>query len=533
MKFAVLSDTHYISLKMLPETGDDAHRLLHYVNKSALAALAGRTDVDTVLITGDLTDDGDECSHAEFAELLRGLQAAGKRVYVLTATHDFHFSRAYTTRHGWPVRYRSSPWERPWFDPTDCDYKALVREEFSHLPAEDCVPPLVKICTPDDLWDIYHDFGPAQAFSVCASAWSYCVKLEEKLWCLMLNNNMRDVDANYDFSASYSPACYRWIDGIMKQARAEGAFVFACTHHPLVPPTPAYKIGGTTRNMRNSYSCHALADLGIPLVFSGHTHFADVAFGSSDKGRVLCDVTTPALSFLPPAYRTAEIFPVERRVKLTVEPVDRPADFPISAPDLKTHLRETFIEEYRRKVDALPHGLGKVTMGLKIKHLAPLCPGCLRREELAQIGETKMFDLVMELAVNMQCGDGRFTPDTPEYRFMTALSAAADSVVNTQPFIDINKKLLGYSISEIVEPLLFNNYVPDNNADFVFDRLPAPNFKTPAPRSALGDVLMAVLSAFALLAVPLAPLAAASALPAMTLIKKRRLKKNPPKPERY
>ena len=533
MRFAVLSDTHYISKKMLLGDGCDAKLLRHTVNRAVFKALAEQTEIDTVLITGDLTDDGDEYSHAEFAELLRQVQAAGKKVYVLTATHDFHFSRAYTMKNGWKVRYRAHPWNRPWFNKDRCDYKRLVTDEFADLPAEECVPPLVRVPTPDDLWELYREFGRDRAFSVCDSAYSYCVKLEEKLWCLMLNNNFRDVDASEDMSVGYSQDCYRWIEGLVKQAEQEGALLFACTHHPLVPPVPAYKIGGGTRNMRNASSAHLLADIGIPLVFSGHTHFSDIAFASSDAGNVLCDVTTPALAFLPPAYRIAEIFPAERRLKVKSVAVEKTPEMHVEEPTLKEHYIREFTEEYRQKASRLPHGLGKAALGMQVKHVYPLCPKTLSKAQYEEIKNKYMFDLVMDLVVNMQCGDGQYTPDTAEYRFLMGLAAAADSLIETQPFVDVHKTLLGYSIREIMEPMLFNNYVPDADADFPFDRLPEQNTVPPVFKSNLGDAVMGLLSAFALLLTPVSPLVAAAALPAMTLMKKAKLKKHPPEPERY
>lgn len=533
MKFAVLSDTHYISREMLTGEGDEDALLRHKVNLAALEALGAQREIDTVLITGDLTDDGDELSHSEFAALLKKLQNTGKRVYVLTATHDFHFCRAYAMKRGWPVKYRMKPWERPWFNKDACDYKRLVTEEFADLPPEDCVPPLVRVPTAEELWETYREFGRDQAFSVCESAFSYAVKLEEKLWCLMLNNNFRDVDASENMSPGYSPACYQWIESVVEQARAEGAFVFACTHHPLVPPSPAYKIGGTTRNMRCNLCCHTLADLGIPLVFSGHTHFADVAFGSSDNGSVLCNVTTPALSFLPPAYRIAEIFPAENRVRLTAVPVEKTPEMGITEPTLKEYYVNAFINEYRKKVSALPAGLGNVILNMQVRHLYPLCPGCLSAAQYKEIKNVRIFDIIMQCVVNLQCGDGAFTPDTAVYRFMMGLSAALDSMADAQPFVDVNKLLQGYRVKDVMEPLLFNNYVPDNDAFFRFDRLPEPGTQTPAFKSHAGDVLMAVLTAAAALLVTAAPAAAAAVLPALSLLKRYKLKKNPPAPERY
>ncbi len=534
MKFAVLSDTHYISEEML--YGEQPKAVLRKaVNLTVLRQLKERDDIDTVLITGDLTDAGDEASHREFSALLADLKASGKKVYVLTATHDFHFSRAWVMKYGWPVKYKAAPWNRPWFDPDECDYTALVKEESLGLFEAGQRPPLMRVCNADELWEIYRDFGRDQAFSVCESAWSYAVKLDEKTWCLMLNNNFRDVDANFDFSPTYSPACFAWIEEIVKKAKAEGVFVFACTHHPLVPPVPAYKLGGTTRNMRNSTVAHTLADLGIPLVFSGHTHFANIVFGSSDAGKLICNVTTPAISFLPPVYRIAELDGPAGTLKLTNAEITAADGCPVAEKTLKEHYINEFIAEQRASMERLPAGLGKVVLGMKVKHFYPLvaAAGRLTRAEYESIKEKKIFDIIMDCAINMQCGDGQYTPDTPVYKFMMGLCAVADSVIAAQPFFGLEKRLQGYTTAQIVEPMLFKNGVPDNNACFRFDRVPSPTAVTPVFTSRAGDVLMALLSVFALLISPASPALTALAIPALTLLKKNKLKKQPPRPERY
>lgn len=537
MRFAVLSDTHYISKSTLYGGGERSPRdvLRHEINRKVFDDLKKRADLDTILITGDLTDAGDLDSHREFAAILQDVQDSGKRVFVLTATHDFHFSRAWVSVYEQPVQYRARPWEKPWFDPEGADYRALVKEEFADLSAEECAPQIKRAATPDDLWEIYRAFGRDQAFSCCDSAYSYAVKLEDKLWCLMLNNNFRDVDANYDASPTYSPACFRWIESIVKQAKAEGAFVFACTHHPLVPPVPAYKLGGGPRNMRSPCVCHTLADIGLSLVFSGHTHFADVSFGSSDSGNVLCNVTTPSVCFLPPAWRLAELEPETHRLRLQTVPCEKSDAMQVNEDTLRAHFIREFIDDQERKFGATPHGLGKLILGVRVKHLYPLCKAAsgLTKQEYAQIADHRIFDIIMDLTINMQAGDGQYTPDTPICKFMMGLAAVADSVIAAQPFLPVEKKLQGYTISQIIEPMLYNNGVPDNDADFIFDRLPDARYPASDRRSHAGDALMTLLSVAALLVSPLTPIAASLAVPVMTLLKKKKIRRSPYRPERY
>ncbi len=178
--------------------------------------------------------------------------------------------------------------------------------------------------------------------------------------------------------------------------------------------------------------------------------------------------------------------------------------------------------------------LGSVVKGIRVRHLYPLCRCAhLTAKEYESVKDLRVFDLIMQCVVNMQCGDGQYTPDTPVYRFMMGFAAAADSVIDTQPFFDVKKKLKGYSIREIVEPMLFNNGVPDNEAQFDFTVLPAERVPTARFTSHAGEILMAALSALALAVSPLSPAVTAAAIPALTILKKRKNRKHPVSPERY
>ena len=71
MKFAVLSDTHYISRRMIADPDNKELNMQPAVTEQAVLQAAAESDV--LLITGDLTDHGDRYSHEDFAEFLRAL----------------------------------------------------------------------------------------------------------------------------------------------------------------------------------------------------------------------------------------------------------------------------------------------------------------------------------------------------------------------------------------------------------------------------------------------------------------------------
>ena len=140
----------------------------------------------------------------------------------------------------------------------------------------------------------------------------------------------------------------------------------------------------------------------------------------------------------------------------------------------------------------------------------------------------------MDLVHNMLGGDGSYTPDTPIYKTLMAFSAILDSIIDAQPFKNIKKDLLkGYSVSEFMQPMLFNNYIPDNNASFDFSVEPQPRIQLPTYSSHAGEILMTALCLLALPFAKIAPVAAIAAVPAMTIKNKLKNKKHPVHPERY
>ena len=131
----------------------------------------------------------------------------------------------------------------------------------------------------------------------------------------------------------------------------------------------------------------------------------------------------------------------------------------------------------------------------------------------------------------MLTGDGKFTPDTPEYRLLMSVAVFADSIIDAQPFTDIRNKILkGYKAAEIVGELMFKNGISDNKADFDFTVMPEKTTDVPEMTSHAGDIFTALVYIAAVPLSFLAPAAVAAGIPVKYLLKKAELKKNPPKP---
>lgn len=98
LKIQFITDTHYYSRKGGTEgkAYDKAESKSQKVIKDSDLVIKAGFDMlcedkstDIVVIAGDTTRDGEIESHKEFIEMLRDLKKRGKRVYVITATHDF------------------------------------------------------------------------------------------------------------------------------------------------------------------------------------------------------------------------------------------------------------------------------------------------------------------------------------------------------------------------------------------------------------------------------------------------------------
>ena len=97
VSFYLVTDTHYFepSLGASGKAFDNHMRKEQYfmressaIVKATFEKIAADKTVDTVLIPGDLSKNGEIESHREFIALLDELRESGKNVYVVTADHE-------------------------------------------------------------------------------------------------------------------------------------------------------------------------------------------------------------------------------------------------------------------------------------------------------------------------------------------------------------------------------------------------------------------------------------------------------------
>lgn len=267
-KLTFIADTHHYSKtlgtkgrqyelrsgsdqKCLAETGEIIDSAFDYISKS---------DTDAVLIAGDVTNDGEKASHLEFREKLKAL-AKSKKVYVITATHDWCCDEN-------PRRY---------------DGDKVFHD--------------VEVMKSSELRDFYFDFGPKNALSEYIThigTCSYVVQISENVRILALND-----DKNQNGHAGFTEEHFCWIEEQIKKAQQDGCLIIGMEHHLLMPHVTPLITGGSTCVENREYVASRLADAGLKYMFVGHSHIQSTSSFKTRKGNVITEVNVGSLVGYP------------------------------------------------------------------------------------------------------------------------------------------------------------------------------------------------------------------------------------------
>lgn len=135
---------------------------------------------------------------------------------------------------------------------------------------------------------MYREFGPDQADSVHRQSMSYSVKLQDGYRLLAIND-----DKNLSGKSGVSDDCFEWIRSEVEKARANGEFVLAMTHHPLIAPSPIYGLIGKN-DMFGDFDVRReqFADLGMQFMLTGHTHIHSIDKITSKRGNTFYTIAT-------------------------------------------------------------------------------------------------------------------------------------------------------------------------------------------------------------------------------------------------
>lgn len=318
-KLTFIADTHHYSKtlgtkgrqyelrsgsdqKCLAETGEIIDSAFDYISKS---------DTDAVLIAGDVTNDGEKVSHLEFREKLKAL-AKSKKVYVITATHDWCCDEN-------PRRY---------------DGDKVFHD--------------VEVMKSSELRDFYFDFGPKDALSEYIThigTCSYVVQISENVRILALND-----DKNQNGHAGFTEEHFCWIEEQIKKAQQDGCLIIGMEHHLLMPHVTPLITGGSTCVENREYVASRLADTGLKYMFVGHSHIQSTSSFKTRKGNVITEVNVGSLVGYP-----APIVEVTVNDDLTLSyQVKHLKNFTLNGNkvDAQEYLKKHALDLFHRVIDA-------------------------------------------------------------------------------------------------------------------------------------------------------------------------------------
>ena len=267
--FAVISDIHYFSPKLTDgkrayelRSGSDQKCLLESgsIVDAAFEKLKNDKDVDFILIPGDLSDDGEICSHLELTEKLSELNKY-KPVYVTTATHDFCCDGN--------AREYFGDEERPHTDTADV---AFLRKNYARFGEERA----------DEKYEIFN--------GLC----SYIAKVSDGVTLFALND-----DQSGKNSSGYDDEHFEWIISRMRRAKENGDTVIAMQHHVVVPHfTNLLTKGGICCGERQKVA-EKFAESGTDLLFVGHSHWQNITEYEADNGNTMTQINVGSLCGYP------------------------------------------------------------------------------------------------------------------------------------------------------------------------------------------------------------------------------------------
>lgn len=296
LRIAVMSDLHYLSPDMIADTEDFEHafnsdRKLLKESSSVLREMLERVRADKpdiLLVSGDLTKDGEQECHAALAKQLQQLQqdVPGLKIYVINGNHDI---RNYNAKNFNTADGKAVPATRT--EPED--FKRIYDFVYSDPT-------------------VLATFTPAEGNK--AGGLSYVARPVEGLTmiamdtCRYSSDNTSNGDDEHETSGAISADLEKWVIEQTAAAKARGDLVIGLEHHGLVPhfdvqPTilPMYLVNGYER-IAQEY-----ADAGMSVVFTGHMHAVDIAAMTTKAGNTLYDIETGSALTYPCPVRFVDL----------------------------------------------------------------------------------------------------------------------------------------------------------------------------------------------------------------------------------
>jgi Predicted phosphohydrolases len=193
-----------------------------------------RNKPDALILSGDLTYNGELEGHKELRDMLEPIRQAGIKVLIIPGNHDINTGGAY----GYPNSVATKAEETTW-----ADFHA-----------------------------IYDDLAYGDALLTAPESYSYLVPVASDLWLLMLDGVITEPLAQ---TGGYITSATRgFIEESLALAKERGAKVVTVTHHNFLQHSPSFYEGYVFDH--NEKGLAVVKDGGVKLNLAGHMHIQHI-----------------------------------------------------------------------------------------------------------------------------------------------------------------------------------------------------------------------------------------------------------------
>ncbi len=215
-----------------------------------------------LVLSGDITMNGEKINHEELSERLHKVQDAGIPVLVIPGNHDIN-------------------------NPNAAVYFGDEKESTDSV-------------TPEEFYDLYHMYGYDQAISRDSASLSYVYQLDERNRLLMLDSCQYEPKNLVE--GRIKEETLAWMEEQLQKAKEDGMQILPIAHHNLLAQSRMYTTQCAMEN--NGEVIDLLQKYKIPLFLSGHLHVQRIRKhkaepGVADDAYGIQEIITDSIAFRP------------------------------------------------------------------------------------------------------------------------------------------------------------------------------------------------------------------------------------------
>ena len=221
-----------------------------------------------LILTGDLSYNGERDSHVELARLLSGIEET--KVLVIPGNHDMYSLSAFSALEDKTTRIRGIDM--------------------------------------DNFREIYTDFGYTGAYSYDEDSLSYIYEISDDIWALMLDTTLSEYNEENDLNivgGYIDESTMAWLEEHLNYAKEHDISVISFSHHNLLVHSELFQLTHTINNYEELLDLYSEYDVNLNL--SGHLHIQSIAEATVDEDKIY-DVSSGSLLDYGNRYGRLDIY---------------------------------------------------------------------------------------------------------------------------------------------------------------------------------------------------------------------------------